>query len=208
ARDRPGPAGQREHMAGHRRRPRPVRGLRERGPAREGRPRDRPRQPRPGAVVVLDDEGRAERLQPGRCRDDPAPGRGGAASRRLGLRLHGLPARPGPALLLGPGRLQRGPDPGPDPRLAGVLASQVDRRTALSREIVDSLRERFGDVVMQTMIRESVRVAEAPGHRLPVTIYAPDSSVAEYYRAPAAEFDARSAADGQTQADGRLQRAR
>src|SRR5215216_4122229 len=93
-------------------------------------------------------------------------------------------------------------------RLSAVLASQVDKRTALSREIVESLRERFGDVVMQTMIRESVRVAEAPGHRLPVTIYAPDSSVADDYRAAAAEFDARSAADGQTQADGRLQRAR
>jgi chromosome partitioning protein len=93
-------------------------------------------------------------------------------------------------------------------RLSGVLASQVDKRTALSREVVESLRERFGDVVMQTMIRESVRVAEAPGHRLPVTIYAPDSSVADDYRAAAAEFDARSAADGETQADGRLQRAR
>ena len=68
-------------------------------------------------------------------------------------------------------------------QLSAVLASQVDRRTALSREIVESLRERFGDVVMQTMIRESVRVAEAPGHRLPVTIYAPDSSVADDYRA-------------------------
>jgi chromosome partitioning protein len=93
-------------------------------------------------------------------------------------------------------------------RLAGVLPCQVDKRTALSREIVDSLRERFGDVVMDTMIRESVRVAEAPGHRLPVTLYAPDSTVAADYRAAAAEFEARSAADGQTQADGRLQRAR
>ena len=93
-------------------------------------------------------------------------------------------------------------------RLSAVLASQVDKRTALSREIVDSLRERFGDVVMQATIRESVRVAEAPGHRLPVTIYAPDSSVADDYRAAAAEFDARSAADGESQADGRLQRAR
>jgi chromosome partitioning protein len=93
-------------------------------------------------------------------------------------------------------------------RLSAVLACQVDRRTALSREIVDSLRERFGDVVMQTMIRESVRVAESPGHRLPVTSYAPDSPVAADYRAAAAEFDARSAADGETQADGRLQRAR
>ncbi|HEV8374012.1 MAG TPA: hypothetical protein VGR68_12490, partial [Actinomycetota bacterium] len=75
-------------------------------------------------------------------------------------------------------------------------------------EVVESLRERFGDMVMQTVIRESVRIAEAPGHRLPVTIYAPDSSAAGDYRAAAEEFDTRSAADGETQADGRLQRAR
>jgi chromosome partitioning protein len=93
-------------------------------------------------------------------------------------------------------------------RLGGVLACQVDKRTSLSREVVDSLRERFGDVVMRTIIRESVRIAEAPGHRLPVTSYAPDSSAAADYHAAAAEFDARSAADGETQADGRLQRAR
>jgi chromosome partitioning protein len=93
-------------------------------------------------------------------------------------------------------------------RLSAVLACQVDKRTALSREVVESLRERFGDMVMQTVIRESVRIAEAPGHRLPVTIYAPDSSAAGDYRAAAEEFDTRSAADGETQADGRLQRAR
>ncbi|HYY77938.1 MAG TPA: ParA family protein [Actinomycetes bacterium] len=93
-------------------------------------------------------------------------------------------------------------------RLGAVLACQVDRRTSLSREVVESLRERFGEVVMDTIIRESVRIAEAPGHRLPVTTYAPDSSAAADYRAAAAEFDARSAADGETQANGRLQRAR
>jgi chromosome partitioning protein len=93
-------------------------------------------------------------------------------------------------------------------RLSAVLACQVDKRTALSREIVDVLQERYGDVLMKTMIRESVRVAEAPGHRLPVTLYAPDSSVAEDYRAAAAEFEASGAADGQIEADGRLQRAR
>lgn len=93
-------------------------------------------------------------------------------------------------------------------RLSAVLACQVDKRTALSREIVETLRERFGDVLMEATIRESVRVAEAPGHRLPVTLYAPDSTVAEDYRAAAAEFEAIGAADGQTQANGRLQRAR
>jgi chromosome partitioning protein len=93
-------------------------------------------------------------------------------------------------------------------QLSAVLACQVDRRTALSREIVDVLQERYGDVLMKTMIRESVRVAEAPGHRLPVLQYAPDSSVAADYRAAAAEFEASGAADGQIEADGRLQRAR
>ena len=95
-------------------------------------------------------------------------------------------------------------------RLSAVLPCQVDQRTALSREVVDALRERFGDVVMHTVIRESVRVAEAPGHRLPITLYAPDSPAAEDYRAAAAEFEARSAREEheqRTEADGRLQRA-
>jgi chromosome partitioning protein len=91
-------------------------------------------------------------------------------------------------------------------RLSAVLPCQVDR-TTLSREIVDALRQRFGDVVMQTSIRDSVRVAEAPGHRQPVTVYARDSAAAADYRAAAAEFDARSAAHGQAQPDGRVQRA-
>jgi chromosome partitioning protein len=92
--------------------------------------------------------------------------------------------------------------------LTAVLACQVDIRTGLSREIVEALRDRFGDVVMTTLIRESVRVAEAPGHKQPVTIYAPGSSAAADYRAAALEFDARSAADGKATEDGRVQRAR
>jgi chromosome partitioning protein len=92
-------------------------------------------------------------------------------------------------------------------QLSAVLACQVDVRTSLSREIVQALRERFGDVVMQTVIRESVRVAEAPGHKEPVGIYAPDCSAAADYRAAALEFDARSAADGKATENGRVQRA-
>jgi len=90
--------------------------------------------------------------------------------------------------------------------LGAVLACQVNP-TTLSREVLEALRERFGDVVMHATIRESVRVAEAPGHRQPVIAYAPGSTAAADYRAAAAEFDARSSADGQAQADGRVQRA-
>jgi chromosome partitioning protein len=92
-------------------------------------------------------------------------------------------------------------------QLSAVLACQVDVRTSLSREIVQALRDRFGDVVMQTVIRESVRVAEAPGHKEPIGIYAPGSSAAADYRAAALEFDARSAADGKATENERVQRA-
>jgi chromosome partitioning protein len=91
--------------------------------------------------------------------------------------------------------------------LSAVLPCQVDSRTTLSREVVEALRRRFGDAVMTTMIRESVRIAEAPGHKLPVTRSAPDSAAAADYRAAAAEFDARSAANGQAQARGHAQHA-
>jgi chromosome partitioning protein len=91
--------------------------------------------------------------------------------------------------------------------LSAVLPCQVDVRTALSKEVVEALRQKFGEVVMDSVIRESVRVAEAPGHRLPVVMYAPDSNVAEDYRAAAAEFDARRPARGQAEADRRVQRA-
>jgi chromosome partitioning protein len=93
-------------------------------------------------------------------------------------------------------------------KLSAVLPCQVDNRTALSKEVVEALREKFGEVVMNSVIRESVRVAEAPGHQLPVNLYAPDSMAADDYRKAAAEFDARSPAHAKPQAaDGRVQRA-
>lgn len=86
--------------------------------------------------------------------------------------------------------------------LTAVLPCQVDMRTALSREVVDVLHERFGDVVTDSMIRESVRVAESPGHRLPITMYAPDSTAAADYRAAALEFDGRGVGSGEVQSRG------
>ena len=53
------------------------------------------------------------------------------------------------------------------------------------------LRERFGDAVLTAMVRENERVAEAPSHALPVTMYDAHSSGAEDYRAVAREVLAR-----------------
>ncbi len=67
------------------------------------------------------------------------------------------------------------------------MACRVSR-TRLAREVVEQLRERFGDLVLQTVIRENIRVAEAPSWHQPITAYAPNSNGATDYRAAAGEL--------------------
>jgi chromosome partitioning protein len=76
----------------------------------------------------------------------------------------------------------------PDLALCGILACRVDTRTNLSKDVVARLRERFGALVFKTVIRESVRLAEAPSFHQPITVYAPQSAGAEDHRAAAREF--------------------
>lgn len=76
----------------------------------------------------------------------------------------------------------------PDLAVSAVLVCRVDSRTNLSREVVEGLRKRFGRLVLETTIRESVRLREAPSFARPVTLYAPRSTGAEDYRAAAAEL--------------------
>lgn len=75
----------------------------------------------------------------------------------------------------------------PSLKLAGVLACRVNRTTH-AREIVARLREQFPDSFMTTSVRDSIRLAEAPSHHLPITLFAGKSGVAEDYRAVALEL--------------------
>ncbi|MEE9200602.1 MAG: hypothetical protein V3V45_04065, partial [Candidatus Brocadiales bacterium] len=61
------------------------------------------------------------------------------------------------------------------------IACMYDGRTNLSREVVDKLREHFGDKVFETVIRENVRLAECPISELPIHLYAPGSAGAKDY---------------------------
>jgi len=79
----------------------------------------------------------------------------------------------------------------PDLELSGLLACRVDGRTNLSKEVVEILRGQFGKKVFRTVIRENVKLAEAPPHKLPVTLYAKRSPGAEDYRAAAKELERR-----------------
>ena len=74
-------------------------------------------------------------------------------------------------------------------KITGVLACRVDN-TSHSRMVVERLGRRFPRSFMQTQIRESVRLAEAPSFREPITTFAPESRGAEDYRALAAEIAA------------------
>jgi chromosome partitioning protein len=74
----------------------------------------------------------------------------------------------------------------PSLRLAGVLACRV-RRTSHSRDMVARLQEQFGESFMKTMVRDSVRLAEAPSFHLPITLHASRSAGADDYRAAARE---------------------
>jgi chromosome partitioning protein len=78
----------------------------------------------------------------------------------------------------------------PELYIAALLACRVTR-TNLARDVVASLRERFGDLVLPTVIRESVRLQEAPSFAQPITAYDPEGRGAEDYRAAAGDLLAR-----------------
>lgn len=75
----------------------------------------------------------------------------------------------------------------PEVSITGILACRVDGRTRHAQEVVERLRERFGSLVYRTIIRENVRVAEAPSFAKPIIYYDNRSAGAEDYRALAEE---------------------
>lgn len=81
----------------------------------------------------------------------------------------------------------------PGPGLLGILPCRVDKRTRLSSEVLDTLREKLKADVFETIVRENVRLAEAPSTRQPITRFAGRSPGAEDYRAAAVEVLARKA---------------
>lgn len=73
-------------------------------------------------------------------------------------------------------------------RMMGILLTFVEDNRLLSRQIQQQMREFFGDLVFETVIHRSVKLAEAPSAGEPVTIYAPQSKVAAEYRTLADEL--------------------
>jgi chromosome partitioning protein len=68
-----------------------------------------------------------------------------------------------------------------------IICTMFDTRTKLSGDVVNEVREHFGDKVCQTVIPHNVRLAEAPSHGKPITTFDPNSTGAKAYRAVALE---------------------
>src|ERR1051326_7162926 len=70
----------------------------------------------------------------------------------------------------------------PQVEIQGILATMYDRRLLHSREAVEILKENFGDLVLNTRIRKTVRYAEAPVKGQSVLKYDPSGEAASMYR--------------------------
>ncbi|HET9673373.1 MAG TPA: ParA family protein [Gaiellaceae bacterium] len=70
-----------------------------------------------------------------------------------------------------------------NPRLgvAGLLLTMVDGRTRLAQDVEGEVRRHFGDLVFETTVPRSVRLAEAPSHGLPAIAYDRRSPGADAY---------------------------
>jgi len=69
-----------------------------------------------------------------------------------------------------------------------VLLTFVETRTALGKEVQRQMREFFGDLIFDTVIHQTVRLAEAPSAGKPIFTYAPGNRSAAEYRALAEEI--------------------
>lgn len=69
----------------------------------------------------------------------------------------------------------------PGLRLLGMVITLHDRRTSLSQDTIQRIRQDFGDKVLETVITKSVRLEESPAYRESIFTYAPKSSGAVEY---------------------------
>lgn len=75
-------------------------------------------------------------------------------------------------------------------QIAGILLTRLKAGTNLTKDCVALLQDtqEYASLLLKASIRENIKLAEAPSHGKPVTIYAPKSPGADDYRAVADEL--------------------
>jgi chromosome partitioning protein len=75
----------------------------------------------------------------------------------------------------------------PELRILGLLPTFVDRRTILARDMLQEMRELGDHHIFEHMIKQTVRLGEAPLVGRPITAHATNSEAARAYRGLARE---------------------
>jgi len=72
--------------------------------------------------------------------------------------------------------------------IEGILITMYDNRLNLSRQVVQEVKEYFGDKVYKTFIKRNVRLGEAPSHGKPILLYDATSMGAQNYMSLVSEM--------------------
>ncbi len=76
----------------------------------------------------------------------------------------------------------------PHVEIKGILPTMFDARTVHGREAIEILRDGFGDLVFNTVVRKTIKFAEAPVQGRSILSYEPEGKAAETYRTLAKEL--------------------
>jgi len=76
----------------------------------------------------------------------------------------------------------------PQLEVEGVLLTMYDGRTTLAADVVEQVRNHFGETTYRTVIPRTVRLSEAPSYGEPIEAFDPMSRGAISYRELAREF--------------------
>ena len=69
----------------------------------------------------------------------------------------------------------------PELRIAGLVLTMVDARTSLARQVEQELRVHFPELSFKTVVPRNVRLAEAPSHGLPISMFDPHCAGSDAY---------------------------
>jgi chromosome partitioning protein len=69
----------------------------------------------------------------------------------------------------------------PSLQLEGIVLTMFDERTNLSKQVAEEVRQSLGDIVFNSIIPRSVKLAEAPGFGKPILLYDIKSKGAQSY---------------------------
>lgn len=76
----------------------------------------------------------------------------------------------------------------PELEILGVIITLHDKRTNISKDVVDRIIEVFGDKVFKTFVSKSVKLEESPAYKESIFTFAPDSIGAIQYKEIAEEL--------------------